>query len=305
VRQGKHNEARKLLERAVAASSQNYLIHYYYAFALSKEATGDMEMVLGLAPESAAIMRKELKRAIELRPDFLESYSLLAFVNLVTDTELEETVRMLERILAGAPRRTDLMFMLAQLYMHKENFKPARELIDKINVNGNAEMRQRAQGLLTQLVSVEEQMARIHKAEEERARYLRRGSMPGDAPEGSVQASVAESFDPTAALRDSLRKPAAGEEQSQGTLTRIDCDARGITFVVKVNDRLFKLHTDTFKHAAIVSFSEDAGKEITCGPRKTQNNVVVAYAPATDLRAKIDGVLKSVEFVPPDFKLKP
>ncbi|MGH9875837.1 MAG: peptidase MA family metallohydrolase, partial [Pyrinomonadaceae bacterium] len=35
MRQGKHDEARKRLERAVAASSQNYLIHYYYAYALS------------------------------------------------------------------------------------------------------------------------------------------------------------------------------------------------------------------------------------------------------------------------------
>ena len=54
-----------------------------------------------------------------------------------------------------------------------------------------------------------------------------------------------------------------------------------------------------------MSFSEDAGNEITCGLRKTQNNVVVAYVPLTDPRAKVDGVLKSLEFVPPDFKLKP
>ncbi len=305
VRQGKHAEARKLLEHAVAISSQNYLIHYYYAFALSKEATNEAEMVLGLAPENAALMRKELKRAIELRPDFLESYSLLAFVNLVTDTELDETVAMIKRILAGAPRRTDLMFMLAQLYMHQQDFKSAREFIDKINANGDAEMRARARGLLAQLVSVEEQLARIHKAEAEGAPYLRRATTSGTADEGSVQAPVVETFDPSAALRDSLRKLAPGETQAQGTLTRIDCDAKGITFVVKINERLFKLHTDRFEHLEIVSFSEDAGTEITCGSRKTENNVVVAYVPATDARAKIDGLLKSVDFVPPDFKLKP
>ena len=304
VRQGKHDEARKLLERAVAASSQNYLIHYYYAFALSKEAARDMEMVSGMAPETAAIMRRELKRAIELRPDYLESYNLLAFVNLVNNIELDETVEMLKRILAGSPRRTDLMFMLAQLYLRKEDFKPARELIDKIIGSGDAEMRQRGQGLLAQLVSYEEQLARIHKAQEERAPYLRQGTTPGDASEGSVETSVA-TFDPAAALRDSLRKLVPGETQAQGTLTRIDCDAKGITFIVKVNDRLLKLKTDSFEHLAIMSFSEDAGGEITCGARKTQNNVVVAYVPATDPRTKVDGALKSVEFVPPDFKLKP
>ena len=305
VRQGKHDEARKRLERAVAASSQNYLIHYYYAYALSKEAIADPEMVLGLAPENAAIMRRELKRAIELRPDFLESYSLLAFVNLVNNIELDETVEMLKRILAGSPRRNDLMFMLAQLYMRKEDFKPARELIEKIIGGGDAEMRQRAQGLLAQLVSFEEQLARIHKAQEERAPHLRQGTTPGNAAEGGVETAVAETFDPAAALRDSLRKLAPGETQAQGTLTRIDCDAKGITFVVKVNDRLLKLNTDDFKHIEIVSFSEDAGNQITCGLRKTQNNVVVAYVGATDPRAKVDGVLKSLEFVPPDFKLKP
>ena len=55
VRQGKHDEARKRLERAVAASSQNYLIHYYYAYVLSREGNRDMETVMGMAPETAAI----------------------------------------------------------------------------------------------------------------------------------------------------------------------------------------------------------------------------------------------------------
>src|SRR6266480_6775084 len=53
VRQGKSDEARKSLERAVVASSQNYLIHYYYAYALSREGNRDMETVMGFAPETA------------------------------------------------------------------------------------------------------------------------------------------------------------------------------------------------------------------------------------------------------------
>src|SRR3979411_680214 len=80
VRQGKAAEARKSLERAVVANSQNYLIHYYYAYALSREGNRDMETVMGFAPETAAKMRSELQLAIKLRPDFPESYSLLAFV---------------------------------------------------------------------------------------------------------------------------------------------------------------------------------------------------------------------------------
>jgi FimV-like protein len=301
VRQGKHDEARKLLERAVAKSSQNYLIHYYYAYALSREGAGDMDAVMGMAPETAVIVRKELRRAIELRPDYLESYGLLAFVNLVTGTELDETVEMLKQRLAGAPHRSDLRFMLAQLYLRKEDFKGARQLIDKVLADGDADIRQRAQGLLTQLVAIEQQTERIRKDKEEwESRHGKTGTSSGVSGE-----TVEHPFDPAEALRDSLRRPATGETQEQGMLTRIDCDAKGITFVVKVNERLLKLNTDVFEHANIVSFSEDAGNQITCGIRKTQNSVVVAYVPPTDPRAKIDGVLKSLEFVPPDFKLKP
>ena len=305
VRQGKHDEARKRLERAVAASSQNYLIHYYYAYALSQEGNRDTETVMGMAPETATIMRRELKRAIQLRPDFLESYSLLAFVNLVTEYELEETMEMVKQVLAGSPHRDDLRFMLAQLYLRKLDFKSARQLIDKLINNDDADARQRGQKLLTQLVSVEEQVARINKLKEEGATYSRSGTSSGDPGEAAAQTSIEHPFDPAAALRESLRRPVTGETQTQGTLTRIDCDAKGITFVVKVNDRILRLNTDTFQHANIMSFSEDAGNEITCGIRKTQNNVVVAYVPLTEPRAKVDGALKSLEFVPPDFKLKP
>jgi hypothetical protein len=86
---------------------------------------------------------------------------------------------------------------------------------------------------------------------------------------------------------------------------RIDCDGKSITFIVKINGRPFKLRTDSFQHMDIFSFSEDAGSQVTCGLRKPENNVVVCYLPPADQRAKIDGVIKSIEFVPPDFKLKP
>ena len=35
------------------------------------------------------------------------------------------------------------------------------------------------------------------------------------------------------------------------------------------------------------------------------NVVVVCYVPNTDKKIKADGILKSIEFVPDDFKLKP
>jgi FimV-like protein len=304
MRQGRHAEARKLLERAVGDSMQNYLIHYYYAYTLSQVGIHDMEEVMGMAPENANIIRSELKRAIELRPDFLESYSLLAFVNLATGTDLDQTMEVLKQVLAGAPNRDDLKFMLAQLYLRRKDFKPARELTDKLIAEGDAETRERAKRLLSQLISVEE-LTRINKDSTTWEAVSPEGAAGNSSSIATTETRIETPFDPAAALRGSLRKPLADEAQMQGSLTRIDCAAKSITFVVKVGDRLFKLNTDTFQHAHMVSFSDDAGRQITCGLRKPQNNVVVAFVPATDTRLKIDGVLKSVEFVPQDFTLKP
>ena len=113
---------------------------------------------MGFAPEIAAKMRAELKRAIELRPDFLESYSLLAFVNLVTETDVDETVEMMKRILARSPERDDFVFMLAQLYMRKEDFGAARKLIDRLSKSSDLELRQRADGLRNQLAWLDKQL---------------------------------------------------------------------------------------------------------------------------------------------------
>ena len=304
VRQGKAAEARKSLERAIASSSQNYLIHYYYAYALSREGNRDMQTVLGYAPETAAKMRAELKRAIELRPDFPESYSLLAFINLVTDSELDQTLELLKGVIAKTPGRSDLVFMLAQIYMRKEDFKTTRQLIDKLAADSDEQIRQRAQGLLAQLVSAEAYRAREQALKEQPTLDSRKPSSLRESPAAGVSADAAEKFDPVAALREALRKPAAGETQTQGRLARIDCDAKGITFIVRINERLLKLGTDSFRSVDLMTFSEDAKGEVTCGLRKPENNVVVSYLPASNVRPKVDGTIKAIEFVPDDFKLK-
>lgn len=299
VREGKIREAGQSMERAIAAKSQNYLVHYYYAYALSKETNPEMDSVAGFAPEIADKIRAELKLAIKLRPDFTASHSLLAFVNLVTDSELDETLELLKRTLVSFPGRNDLVYMLAQIYMRKEDFTTARQLIQKLKLDNDPEMRQRGERLSVQLVAVEEQLARMRELSSDKS-----SAANSERSKGSDDAEP--NYDPAAWLRKSLRSPATGETQTQGTLTRIDCDVKGsITFLVKVDDRVLKLASNGFRNVSLRTFSEDSGREVTCGPRKLENNVVVTYLPAADDRARIDGIAKSFEFVPKDFKLNP
>jgi tetratricopeptide (TPR) repeat protein len=126
-REGKVKEAHASLERAVAANSQNYLAHYYYAFTLSRNAAG--ATVQGYPPEVAAKIREHLQKAIALRPDYPESYSLLAFVSVVTGQGVDEAIASMKRVLNMSRGRRDFAIMLAQLYMRKEDFKTARGLL--------------------------------------------------------------------------------------------------------------------------------------------------------------------------------
>jgi tetratricopeptide (TPR) repeat protein len=305
VRQQKPIEARKSLERAVAGNSQNYLTHYYYAYALSREGMAEGELVSSYPAETAAKMRTELKKAIELRPDYPESYSLLAFVNLVAGNQLDESVELLKRAIAISPGRNDLAFMLAQVLMRKEDFKSTRQLLEKLSKNNaDDDVRRRAESLLAQISTIEEQAAQYRAFKEEQAKNSsNRSSEPGSIAVLG-ESEVTASTDPSSYLREALRKPLAGETQVQGLLMRIDCDAKGIVFVVRVGDRQLRLKSKSFEDMDITSFVTGAGGEITCGVRKPESAVVVDYLPATDARTKIDGIMKSLEFVPNDFKLK-
>jgi hypothetical protein len=101
-----------------------------------------------------------------------------------------------------------------------------------------------------------------------------------------------------------LRKPGAGETQLQAKLVKIECEAKGIVFVVQTaSTGLLRLRTAKFDDIQITTFDPKINGEITCGPWKVPAPVVVCYVPGEDKRAKVDGLLKSVEFVPAEFKL--
>ncbi len=109
---------------------------------------------------------------------------------------------------------------------------------------------------------------------------------------------------PSAELLQALRKPGADETRIQGTLLRLECDVKGIAFVIQTAGGLLRLKTPNFEQISIMTFNSEVKGEITCGLRKGENVVVVCYVPSKDARAKTDGLLRSVEFVPKDFTLK-
>jgi tetratricopeptide (TPR) repeat protein len=308
ARQGKLDEARQRLERALAVDAQNYLIHYYYAFVLSREGMDEAQVVSAYAPKTAARIRAELDKVVELRPDYPESYNLLAFVNLVTESRLEESIALLKRVLAASPGRKDLLFTLAQIYSRKGDYKTARQILEPLSQNNSdLLLRHQAQEFLTAQTAREEQEVRfaaMHGSGETNGNGAQRFSGSRLSEPGTTDAPLDLTLAMQSALEPVLRKPEDGETRVQGSLLGIECDAKGITFVVNVNDRVIRLRTDRFENVLRVAFSAEVGRVITCGPRKPENAVVICYVPSNDTQARFDGTIKSVEFVPKEFKLK-
>ena len=248
-------------------------------------------------------MRDQLKQAIELKPDFRESHNLLAFINLVSGSQLDEAAKILRQSLSTSPGRHDLMVTLAQVYMRQENYEAARQALNKVSQsNGDAQIRGRVEAMLRQITAIEEVVTRVHEDKEVGSGELSSVATQTDQP---ADPEVVENVDPAISLRAALRKPENGEKQIQGTLVRIDCDEKGFTLLVKVGERVMNLRTVGFKNLIFRSFSADSGREITCGPRAAGNNVVVTYVHPAGMRAQVAGVMKSIEFVPSDFKLNP
>ena len=296
-REGKINEALASLERAVAGDSKNYLAHYYYAFALSHPNPVDGLMVDSFTPEVITKIRQHLQKAIALRPDFPESYNLLAFVSLITGEGVDESIEMLKRLLGSSPGKQDHIYMLGQLYLRKDDYRMARELLE-ITAKSNTEeaVRKHAELLLKEITRHEEAKARVEEARRNGAKVVE--TVPV-AAFGKTQEP-----DPSSYLREVLRTPGAGETQLQATLVKIECDAKGFVFVLQTANGLLRLRTEKFEGIEITTYDPKVAGDITCSDRKLDNLVVVCYLPNTDKKLKADGILKSIEFVPADFKLK-
>ncbi|HKQ52879.1 MAG TPA: tetratricopeptide repeat protein [Pyrinomonadaceae bacterium] len=309
MRQDRFDEAKRHLQQAVAANAQNYLAHYYYAYAVSREGMDATGMISGYPKETAAEMRSALHKAIELRPDFPESYHLLAWINLVTGERLDEGVQLINKARALAPGNDEYAFVLAQIYLRQENYEAARRTIEPLAQSGDPQMRANAQSLLNAIEGTQAQMERLKQMREEAQarggegpRLLRREGKSGPEVAAAREMSAEEAM--AEALAEALRKPLAGETRVQGVLTRIECSAKGVVFHIKVKDSVLKFQSTGFENIDITAYTQEAGGDLICGARRPESFVVVTYRAAAGGKAKADGVITALEFVPSNFQMK-
>jgi tetratricopeptide (TPR) repeat protein len=306
VRRGRFPEAREHLKRAAAADTKNFMVHYYYAYMLSREAMRAGTTGTGFTPEAVQAMRAELGKAIELAPDYAESYHLLAFVNLVTGEQTDESIKLIRRAMQLEPGEQRFNNVLAQLYIRKQDYKTARKILEPVARGGSGpEVSAQAKEILEELTAMEERLAEARdergdagaEATEDATRpALRRRDEAG--PAGGVEPQT--SFQQT-----SLLPKRDGDEQVRGHLLRIDCDAGGVTMTIKVGERTLKLHNNELTRIDFLTYTQEMRGEISCGPRSPVNAVLVNYRPSKDARARLDGEVTAVAFLSKELEAMP
>jgi tetratricopeptide (TPR) repeat protein len=315
--QGRFAEAKQHLERAVAldTAGRNHLIYYYYARALSQEQVEANKTSLAPAfdGERARAMRAALEKAIQINPQFAESYSLLAFVSLVTGERVDESAALLRRALAAAPGKHELTFMLAQISLRQEKYDEARRLLEPLARDAaQPELRGRAKTLLDHVNNFTRQAAERKAQMEKWQREGEEAGRPRLRPreEAGGETGGEAKADPNAVdiFKDDriVRRRFEGERVT-GLLVRMDCPAKGnsITLHVKAEGgdaRTLKLRSEAMDRVEFVTYTEAPGSMIQCGPMNPPRPVTVIYRASTDASSEYDGEPLAVMFGRPEQK---
>ena len=287
LRQNRYVEAQRHLQRAIALGTQDHLAHYYYAFAIHREQIDESMYVSDLPENSVKEMRAALELARQLNPDFADTYKLLAFINLILGENLDEATRLINRALALAPHRDDIVYTLAQIQMRRQDYSAAKQTARTLaGGTAKSDIRDRANSMLENIAKIEERMARL-KAETE--------SRGDQAPPPDDRAST--------------RPPLPGQrfqgDQVRGLLTRIDCDDASVTLTVKNESRSFKFRTMRTNQLIFVRYTPEIPTSITCGAINPAKPVIVTYRGSAQSdssnSADFDGEPIGVEFVKPDW----
>ena len=292
VRENRFDAARKHLEIA-SRGSQNYLMHYYYAYVLSREAMGSDNPAEGYyGTERAQLMRAELAKVIELAPNFAEAYRLLAFINLTRDEKLDDSIQLLRKAISLSPRRQDLLLLLSQVHLRREEFDVARNILNPLMLGSkNAQVHAQAQSLLAAVASREEYVSRVKAMNEK----IAADAIRDETPSGVLQPCDAPQPGPQ------LKKLRFTGEQVCGMLASIECEENGVILVVETGARTYRLRNDSLNRIRFVTYTADVRGQVTCGLRTQATPVLVTYRPASNAVGQTDGEVIAVEFVPKEW----
>ena len=286
------DQARAQLEKAIASPNATYFCHYAYA-----EAMIEVPQMAGGDPAGAGkpnpAIEKALRRAIELNPEFADSYGMLAWQLQATGGDLNEAQQLIVKALALSPGRPQYALTLAGILSRKEDYARSLAVLEQIIAYGSDErVREDARQMRAHINDFLKR-----KAEWEANRTGRDDSQ---APPSSANQSSVGSGSGGRLVLD-LRKLGPGESRVAGTLVAIECPPRGpIALVVRVDGASMRAHAAKFDDIDFISYRDDLKGQVRCGPRTPADRVLLTIRP--DANSTNSGGAVAVEFVPDNYK---
>ena len=138
VRQRRYADAKKYLQKA-AATPQTYMVHYLYAYLLSREGISADGIVSEYSAENAALIREQLQRAIKLEPNQAPAHHLLAVVDYIRNERLDEALEAAQKAHQLAPADKNYSELLDRIQLARTDPTGARRSREQVKSTALAE----------------------------------------------------------------------------------------------------------------------------------------------------------------------
>src|SRR6185369_98192 len=141
VEQRRYAEAKKYLQKATT-SPQNYMVHYYYAYVLSREGMSANGEVSQYSRENAAVMREQLMQSIKLAPNYAPAYYLLGVVDFLSD-QTEEALEVAQKAQQISPSNKNYAELVQDIKQYRTGGATARARREPIKSDTITSQRER------------------------------------------------------------------------------------------------------------------------------------------------------------------
>ena len=304
LRQSKFDEARGLLEKAVARDRTNFLNYFNLAYAISREKADGDGKVSKYSPDETKTMRDALGTAIRLRPKFAESYHLLAFIDFVNGENPDEAVALLRKGIALKPDADEFKILLSQVLLTQDKYDEAKSIAEDLVKNASdATVRTDAEGVLKTV------------GEYVKARLVIGASLVAQSPFQQSLIVLKRSWLTQNDLDEIelnrqinnlnilLERPHADEQRMVGTVERVTCSNGEIDYSVGLNGQTYAMTSRNFTSLRTAILLEGQNLfQIDCGVSFAKTHAVIAFRPPASPKAKPQ--ITSISFVPDFFVLK-
>jgi len=301
MRQRDFGAAKKHLETAIADDQRNHYAHFNYAYVLSRESMDDFGFVREYPPDVSKKMRESLRRAIEINPEYPESYRMLAFVLMIGNEDLNEAIALLKKGMAYQPGNQQYELLMAQIYLRQEKFAEAKSIVDRLAKTAEDEqMRSSAEQIAntiaqyneakknSEMVIAVEGAPRLNKPV-----FIKRDSLTDE------QFAKMERDREIRNLNNVIEKLKDGEKRVVGSIEKISCVKEGVLFDVAADGGKIALTSRDFQSLDLTILHEGTNDvSVGCDADIKNELIVITYKPDGN-----KNTLTALNFVPADFRL--